>query len=149
MVVAVGVGVNDAVGVGVNVAVAVGVNVAVGVGVNVTVAVAVGVRVAVGVADGRGVRVAVGVADGRGVRVAVGVGVLVGVWCLGGKSGGTWARILSGTISSPALQSRMPSETGALHRGFEECFASALRTHGLRNADTEADFLFIWGYLRS
>ena len=160
--VAVAVGVN--LGVAVAVAVGVGVNVAVEVGVNVAVAVAVGVRVGVGVGDRLGVRVAVGVGDGLGVRVAVGVGLGVGLRCLVGASDawlelclpvsvtertpwGTWGKVFPGIASSPAAQSRMPSEAGVLKGRIPDCFWCAIETRELKNANAEADFFFIWGYL--
>ena len=143
---AVAVAVAVAVGVGVNVAVALAV--AVGVGVNLTVAVA----VAVGV----GANVAVG--PGPGVRVGLGVGLrrLVGAsdaWlkpCLPVSVSekiprGTWENVFPGIASSPAAQSRMPSEAGILKRRVPDCFRCAVKTRGLKKGNTEADFLFIWG----
>jgi hypothetical protein len=41
----------------------------------------------------------------------------------------------------------MPSEAGILKGRIPDCFWCAIETRGLKKANAEADFFFIWGYL--
>ena len=41
----------------------------------------------------------------------------------------------------------MPSEAGILKGRIPDCFWCAIEMRGLKKANAEADFFFIWGYL--